>query len=177
MTDTTGTETTDPSSAPPPPQADTAGGDDGKDWQAEADKWKAMARKHEKATKELEQIRQQTMSEQERAVAAARIEGRTEGIAEGAARLAAAEIRAAATGRMATDQIDALLEVTNLTVFIDDHGEVDRNRIGKFVEGIAPRPEGDTQRFPDLGQGSRGGHGTIADDPLLRDIKDKLGIR
>lgn len=177
MTDTSTPDAspTEPSEQNPPP-ADMAG--DGKDWRSEADKWKALARKHEKAAKELDELRQQTMSDTEKALAQARTEGRTEGLAAGAARLAAAEIRAAAAGRMGNDQLDALLEATNLAVFIDDNGEVDRNRVGKFVDGIAPKVEPGPQPFPDLGQGARGGTaGTLADDPLLRDVKAKLGIR
>lgn len=180
ITATTDTADTDQAIA----ETDT---DDSKDWKTEAEKWQTLARKHEEraksnssAAKELEQLRQQSMSDTEKAVAQARAEGRAEALAVASGRVAAAEIRAAATGRMSDDQIEALLEATNLAVFIDDQGEVDRTKVLRFVDGIAPQPtETDTrQGFPDLGQGARGGsNAALNGDPLLRDLKAKLGIR
>jgi hypothetical protein len=167
--------------------ADT-GGDDSKDWASEATKWRDLARKHEErakansaAAKELEQLRQQSMSDLEKAVAQARAEGHAEGLTSGMARVVKAEIRAAAAGRMSAEQLGALLEATNLSVFIGEDGDVDEAKVVKFVDGIAPPAEEETRPagFPDLGQGARGGSSNVAlnGDPLLRDLKTKLGIR
>jgi hypothetical protein len=188
MSDTTTTDTT---TADQTDTTSTDTADDTKDWAAEANKWKEMARKHEEraktnstAAKELEQLRKQSMNDQEKAVAAAKEEGRNEGLAVGAAKVVKAEIKAAAAGRMTADQIDALLRATNLAVFIGDDGEVDEAEVARFVDGIAPKRDDtddgkDTRHgFPDLGQGARGGaNAALNGDPLLRDLKAKLGIR
>lgn len=160
------------------------------DWKAESDKWKDLARKHEErakanasASKELETLRQQSMSDQEKAVAQAKAEGMAEGLAAGAAKVVAAEIRAAAAGRMTGEQLQALLEGINLVAFIGTDGEVDEAKVARFVDGIAPAPDEEQretrQGFPDLGQGARGGMSNAAlnGDPLLQDLKAKLGIR
>jgi hypothetical protein len=186
MSDTTTTDASDANNDDTGQTPDT--GDTGKDWAAEAAKWRDLARKHEErskanatAAKELEQLRQQSMSDQEKAVAEAKAAGLAEGLVAGAAKVAAAEVRAAAAGRPI--DVEALLEGTNLAVFIDDDGEVDRVKIARFVDGIAPKPDGTDQDirhgFPDLGQGARGGgqNAALNGDPLLRDIKSKLGIR
>ncbi len=187
MSDTTTTDTSNADNSNDQQSTDT--GDAGKDWAAEAAKWRDLARKHEErsktnanAAKELEQLRHQSMSDQEKAVAEAKAAGLAEGLVAGAVKVAAAEIRAAAAGRPI--DVEALLEGTNLAVFIDDDGEVDRVKVARFVEGIAPKPEDDEketrQGFPDLGQGARGGannNAALNGDPLLRDLKAKLGIR
>lgn len=164
------------------------GGEAQKDWQAEAAKWQALARKNEdrakmnaNAAKELEQLRQSAMSDQEKAVTQARSEGHAEGLAAGMARVVKAEIRAAAASRMAKEQLDTLLEATNLAVFVGEDGDVDVDKVMRFVDGIAPLPdekENPRSGFPDLGQGARGGgaNAPLNGDPLLRDIKKKLGV-
>lgn len=158
-----------------------------KDWEAEATKWRDLARKHEErakanatAAKELEQVRQQSMSDQEKAVAAARAEGLAEGMATGAAKVVRAEIRAAAAGRLSADQLTTLLEGINLAAFLGDDGEVDEPKVARFVDGIAPKPDEDegSGTFPDLGQGARGGqNAALNGDPLLRALKAKVGVR
>jgi hypothetical protein len=168
--------------------SESATGEETKDWAAEATKWRELARKHEdraksnaNAAKELEQLRQSAMSDQEKAVAQARTEGHAEGLAAGMARVVKAEIRAAAAGRMSAEQLGALLEATNLAVFIGEDGDVDEAKVARFVDGIAPMPSEEETRpgFPDLGQGARGGSSNQAlnGDPLLRDLKAKLGVR
>lgn len=161
-------------------------GEETKDWAAEATKWREMARKHEDrakanatAAKELEQLRQQSMTDLEKAVAQARTEGHSEGLAAGMSRVVRAEIRAAAAGRMSADQLGALLEATNLAVFIGEDGDVDEEKVARFVDGIAPPVEEETRPgFPDLGQGARSGTNVALNgDPLLRELKSKLGIR
>lgn len=169
--------------------------DAGKDWRTEAEKWKELARKHEErakanaaASKELETLREKSMSEQEKAVAQAKRDGYAEGLAAGSSKVAAAELRAAAAGRMTEAQVEALLEATNLAAFLGEDGEVDRTKVTKFVDGIAPKAAETEEdagagsrppRRPDLGQGARGGGSNTAlnGDPLLRDLKAKLGIR
>lgn len=135
------------------------------DWKAEAEKWQGLARKHEdrakanaSAAKELETVRQSSMTEQERAVAQAKVEARTEALREAGGRLVAAEVRAAAAGRLDDRQLSTLLDGLNVAAFVSEDGEVDAKRIGQFVDGIAPKNStaGDPTGFPDLGQGARG---------------------
>lgn len=153
-------------------------GDQADDLTAELDKWKAQARKHEerakanaKAAQELEEFRKQSMTETERAIEQARIEGRQQTLAEVGSKVAAAEVRAAATGRMSAEQIATLLDGLNLARFVGEDGEVDSAAVAQFVDGIAP-PKDDTAPSPlDLGQGNRGtgaGPAKTDMDSLLR---------
>lgn len=151
------------------------------DWKAEADKWKAQARKHEEraktnasAVKDLEQFRQASMTEQEKAVEQAKADARAAAFAEVGAKVAKAEVRAAAAGRLADEQVDTLLDGLNLAAFLDADGEVDRDRITAFIDGIVPKQ---TDTFPDLAQGARSEAVALNGDPLLRDLKSKLNIR
>jgi hypothetical protein len=78
------------------------------------------------------------MSEAEKAVAAARAEGRAEAQREASLRLAAAEFRAAAAGRIAN--VDAALGVLDLAKLVDANGEPDSKAIAKLVEQLAAVP-------------------------------------
>jgi hypothetical protein len=157
---------------------------DATDWRAEAEKWKTQARKHEdrakanaNAAKELEEARRQGMTELEATADKARAEGRAEAVSEYGTKLVRAEVRAAAVGRVA--DVDALLEGVDGSKFLDADGEPDIDAITKWVDRIAPAPEAEPEPgFPDLGQGARTqDQRALNGDPLLRDIKSKLGIR
>lgn len=165
--------------------------------QAELDKWKTQSRKHEdrakanaSAASELEKLKQSQMNDQEKAVAQARAEAKAEGRAEAIADLGpkviAGAVALAAGGRLEAEQITTLVEGLNVAAFLTNDGEVDTDKVTKFVNGIAPaRDDDDGQqqnngsRFVDLGQGTRngGGGGANKGDPLLRDVKAALGIR
>lgn len=125
----------------------------------EAASYRTKAQANAQAAKELEAFKQATMSETEKAIAEAKAEGRMEALREGGGKLVAAEIRAAAAGRLTQKQLDALLDGTNLAAFVDDDGEVDRAKVSKYVEGIAPAEAPRNSGFPDLGQGARGTNG------------------
>lgn len=153
---------------------------------AEVDKWKSLARKHEKEAKdrarELDKLRQASMSDTERAVAEAKDAGRAEALASVGGRLARSEIRAAAAGRIDDEQLDAVLEHLDLSAFLDADGEPDADAVRKFVDRIAPKSDDDegkppTRRARDLGQGARGSHLPLNGDPIQRDLEKKLGIR
>lgn len=183
-TDTTTTDdTTDDTTSTTGTDTDT-GNDAAATARAEAEKWKALARKHEKDAKdrarELERARQSAMTDAERAVADARTEGRAEALRTIGGKLARAEIRAAAGGRVDDDTLDGILEHLDLSAFVDDDGEVDTTAVSKFVDRIAPKQEDGqttTRRTRDLGQGARGTSLPLNGDPLERSLKDKLGIR
>lgn len=183
-----------PAEATPAPSAPAEATPEGiLDWQAEANKWKALARQHEessekanerakanaRAAKELETLRQQSMTDQERAVAEAKAVGRSEAIATFATQLVDAELRAVAAGRLDPKALNVLLQGLNRQAFLLDDGTVDTKSVREFVEGIAPpppEPAAPERTVLDLGQGARGDAMALNGDPLLRDIKNKLGI-
>lgn len=117
----------DPPAAPAPTPEDVA---------AEAAKWKELARKHErentKTMKELEQLRQQSMSDSDKAIAAARDEGRNEALKDLGKRMVAAEFRVALTGRNA--DVSSVLDGINDERFLDETGQPDVEKITKFVD-------------------------------------------
>lgn len=160
-------------------------GAESSDLTAEVEKWKALAQKHEgrakqnaTAARELETLRQSAMSDQEKAVSAAKAEGRTEALREAGTRLVDAEVRAAAAGRNV--DTDALLEGLDRTKFLDDDGEPDRDAITAWIDRIAPAEQERGFAAPNLEQGTRSnGAGALAlgSDPLTQTLKNKLGIR
>lgn len=155
----------------------------GGDLSAEVEKWRALARKHEdrakanaNAAKELEQVRQASMSDLEKAVAIARQEARSEALREAGTRLVDAAVKVAAADRPV--DVDALLEGLDRNRFLTEDGEPDEKAIRQWVDRVVPKPDvanGD-RRFPDLGQGSRVPPHALNGDPLLNDLKSALGI-
>lgn len=158
MTDTppdTGTETPEPTPDATEPEGTET--EPEVDWKAEAEKFKALHRKQEErakananAAKELEQLRQATMSDTEKAVEIARQQARAEALAELGGELVSEAIRAAVAGRGVDP--DALLEGLDPTRFITEDGRPDRDAITAWVDRIAPKSQ---NGFPDLGQGAR----------------------
>lgn len=172
VTDTapdTGTETTTDET----PEADTA-----PDLTSEVEKYKALARKHEDrakanaaAVRELESLKQQTMSDTEKAIQVARAEARAEVVREYATKVVDAEVRAATAGR--NIDVDALLDGLDRSRFVTEDGEPDRDAITAWVDRIAPKPTDPVA--PDLGQGTRGQAAmALNGDPLLKSVIDKL---
>lgn len=182
MTDTAPADTTDTGTATGE-AVEPEAAEDPTDWKAEAEKWRDLSRKHEQRAKanstaatELEKFRQSSMTEAEKAVSKARQEARDETLAEVASDRASDAIRLALAGRMDDEAVDVLIEGLNLRAYVTDDGQVDKPKIAKFVDGIAPARE-ERSGFPDLGQGARGGASqALNGDPLLRDLKSKLGI-
>lgn len=167
---------------PDAPDTGTTTPDTGAD-NAEVEKWKALAKKHEgrakenaDAARELERIKAETMTETEKAVKAAREEGRVEARRETSTKLVAAEFRVVLAGRGV--DADALLEGVDMSRFLTVDGDPDGAAIGAWVERIAPKVDEKPASFPDLGQGARGGSSTneLNGDPLLRDLKKTLNI-
>lgn len=157
------------------------------DWKAEAEKHKALARKHEDrakanaaAARELEQVKAASMSDIEKAVAQAKAEGRSEGLASAATKVVAAEFKAAAAGRLEADALATLIDGLNLVAFMDEAGDVDTAKVQSFVDGIAPvaAPAADDPfKTLDLGQGSRNPTVALNSDELLKAVMDKVGPR
>lgn len=188
MTDTASTTNPDPATPPaatPPPAAPAATGGE-TDWQAEAEKWQSLARKHEDrsksnaaAAKELEQLKTSMLDDQQKAVAEAKAAGVAEAAARYGSQIVAAEIRAAAAGRLEAEQVATLVDGINLAAFLTDDGDVDTDKVSAFIDGLAPKADPSPgSPFPDLGQGARPGAGVALNgDPLEAALKAKLGIR
>jgi hypothetical protein len=94
-----------------------------------------LARKDAEA--KLAAAQQASMTEQERAVATARAEGKAEAEALAAQRLAAAEFRILAAGRLANPE--GALAVIDMSKLVQKNGEPNRQAIAALVEQLAPQ--------------------------------------
>jgi len=115
------------------------------DHASDAEKYKALARKHEErakanalAAKELAELKRNGMSETERAVAEATAKVRAEVRAEVAGKLARQGFLAAAAGRIpnAADVADDI----NLGRYVGEDGEVDESGLKALVDRLAVKP-------------------------------------
>lgn len=142
--------------------------------EAERTRAKAAEKRAKTLESQLQELQRSQMSDQERAIDEAKAATRAEVLGQVGTKVAAAEFKAAAAGRLDDDQLSTLLAGLDLKAFLSDDGDVDAGKIGTFLDGLAPAAsEG---RPADFGQGARS---TMAlnGDPLERDLKAKLGIR
>lgn len=124
----------------------------------------AERRQHADTQRQLSKAQQSAMTDDERKLDEARQEGRTAAVREAALRVAAAEFRAAAQGKLSDPA--AALEVLDLSKFIDDKGEVDTKAIGVLVEKlIKSLPAAPAGKMP---AGPRGG--APAESDFLRGV-------
>lgn len=140
---------------------------------ADVDKWKALARQHEKAAKarakELDDVRTANLSDAEKAIEQARTEGRSTALAEVGSRLAGAELRAQA----ATAGVDLPdLEFLALGRFLTEAGDVDTDAVTAFVGSLTkaePAPAA-PQFAQGLGLGRQEAAGPVMDPKALADM-------
>lgn len=104
------------------------------DLQAELDRWKADARKHEKrarenaaASRELQKLQEQNQTESERLAAEAERRGYSKAKVEMSERLAAASIKTALAGLVEDPTV--IVDDLNLARYIDEDGEVDESAV------------------------------------------------
>lgn len=118
-------------------------------------------RKANEAQAELDKVRSANMSEQEKAVAAAKAEGRDEALKTANERLVRAEVKAAAAGKLA-DPGDALGLLGDLSAFIDKTGDVDTKAITSAIdELVKAKPYLSAKPGNGAGEGgARGGNAT-----------------
>lgn len=125
-TDGAGDDSTGPDGGGDDGDSGSDSDDAGDDAAAEAAKWKALARKHERQSKanaaELEKLRKAGLSDQEKAIEEAREAGRAEAAKATATKLAAAELKAAGIPKDIVEDLD-------LTKFLDEEGEVDTDKV------------------------------------------------
>lgn len=171
MAETDATPTPD-APEPDPPEDDL--GDAGKKAIDSERKARRDAEKRVKAVEgELEKLRQQTMTDTEKAIAQAKSEGKAEAMSLlGAAKVESA-FAIAASGRIEPDSLKVLLQGLNHSTFLLEDGTVDDASVSTFIDGIAPKP--DPNRRVDLGQGARlggktGPGGGLSADPLVNSL-------
>ncbi|MGD6750984.1 hypothetical protein [Streptomyces sp. BH105] len=121
--------------------------------------WKALARKWEKRAKEnnteLETLRTQNMSEQEKAIAEAEAKGRTAAASEYGQKLAAAELRAAASA--AGLDLGEAADLIDVSRFVGEDGEVNTAAIKSAVTRLSKlAPRGPGRSGGDMGSGGSG---------------------
>lgn len=137
--------------------------------------WKRRARENEQRAKsnhdELEQLRRESMSDQERAIAEARDTTRSETLREVAGRLVDAEVRSASVNRPVN--VDALLDGLDRSRFLTEDGEVDRDAVSTWLDQLAPAQQ-PPRVASDLGQGARGVNRSNPDDMFGELIASKL---
>lgn len=139
----------------------TDGGDDGGDLQAQVEKWKAQARKHEQrakdnanAAKELAKLKRDGMPEQERAVAEAVAKAVAEERAKNGAKLARQAFLAAAKGLIPNP--GDVADDVNLHRYVNDEGEVDETGLAELVKRLAPKSGTDDGNNDDGGRDGGG---------------------
>ncbi len=181
-----GAEDNPPSADPPP--ADPPKPATGEDALGDAGKKALDAMKAERneaqrqlktMQRELEQLRQQQMSESEKAIAEAEQRGRQTATVEVGQRLARAEFLAAAAKRNAEHDATSILDDLNLGKYVGDDGEPDVSAIGKAVERLIPAAAADPRPRGDAGLGPR--PTAPPADPRLADLQqieaDLIGSR
>ncbi|WP_327294450.1 hypothetical protein [Streptomyces sp. NBC_01197] len=124
---------------------------------AERDKWKTLSRTNEdrwkEASQERDQLKQSGMTDQEKALEAARAEGRTSAYSEVGSRLVESELKAAA----ATNGVQLPdLKFVNTSQFVDANGLPVSDQINAFVTSL-PKPATGSEFAQDLGLGRQGG--------------------
>jgi hypothetical protein len=132
-----------PAPAPAPPLAPApapapapSGGDAGSIANLEAALERERSRTRE-FERQIAQLRQGQMTDQERAVAEAREEGRKDAAKTTGLMLAAAEFRALAIGKLADPGKMLDDGDLNLARFVDDAGNIDKRALARLVERLA----------------------------------------
>ncbi|MEU9470428.1 hypothetical protein AB0D78_28190 [Streptomyces avermitilis] len=144
--------------------AEKDGSGDSTDWKSEAEKYKALMRKHEArakenatAAKERDELRKQSMSDQERAVEEASAKARTEERVRLAGKLARQGFLAAAAGRLAN--ASSVADDLNLSKYVGEDGEIDEKGLAELVDRLAPAKadkHADAEAEPDTKQQKNG---------------------
>lgn len=143
-----------------PSDTDTGSGGKGSkgttddDGDADGEKWKALARKHEKQSgklqAELDKIKAETMSETEKAIEKAKAEGREEARAEALGEMISLAVETAAGEKLADPSFARLLTEDDRAGFVTKDGKVDRKAIATALEDLV-------KRHPNLAKSGKAG--------------------
>ena len=139
MTEPSSTDAPQPTGDAPQPAADAPTGDAptrdlAKELRAATAALAAERKAHGATQKSLDSLTTSSQTEAERAVAKARDEGRAEALKAAGMRLAAAEFRAAAAGKIADPA--ALIDHLDLSKFVTEDGEPDVEAIKAVVDKL-----------------------------------------
>ena len=126
--------------------------------------WKHKARKHEKRSKDREdydalkaerdQLKAAQMTDAERAVEDARKEGESTAAEKFSAKIAEASLRGALAGRgLDAETAESKLSYVDFGKFLNDNGEVDSDKVQRYIDDIAPQRQ--SGQWIDMGQGRR----------------------
>ncbi|GGS88460.1 hypothetical protein ACFFV7_50985 [Nonomuraea spiralis] len=138
-----------PETAPPPAQEET-------DWKAMARQWEKRAKENNKAADDLAKLKQQSMSEQEKAVEQAKAEGRAEAAREHGRQLAESKFEAALAKKGI--ELGDVADLIDVGKFVKDDGTVDQDAITKAVARLAKlAPKAPSTSGGDFGGGNGGG--------------------
>lgn len=113
------------------------------DWKSEAEKyralqkkWEARAKENASAAKERDELRKQSMTDQEKAVEEASAKARTEERVRLAGKLARQGFLAAAAGRI--PHAASVADDLNLAKYVGEDGEIDEGGLKELVDRLAP---------------------------------------
>lgn len=149
----------------PEPKADPAPGDpksdEGKTF-TQADVERIIAGRlskfsdYDEVKTELSKIKDANATETEKQIKTAREEARTEALRESAPERVRLAFEATAGSRMTAQQIEEFLEDVDTTKYLTDTGAIDRERVAKKVDALAPEREPEAPKTaPSFGGGPR----------------------
>lgn len=102
----------------------------------------------------LAEVEDANASETEKAIKAAKEEGRQAALSEAGPLLVAAEFRAALAGRRTREEVAELIEDYDLTKYLTETGEVDVKRVAEKADLLVP-PQEERKPAPSFGGGAR----------------------
>ncbi|MFC9847787.1 hypothetical protein ACFWFF_01555 [Streptomyces sp. NPDC060223] len=145
-----------------------SGEGDATDWKAHSREWERRAKANANAAIELEKLRAANMSEQEKAVKAAKDEGRTAALAEATPQIAQARLEVAAA-RAGVD-LSEFAEYIDVAKFIGEDGQVDNKAIKAAVTKFSKlAPKGAGRSGADLGGAGGSGDQTASLDKAIEE--------
>lgn len=140
-----------------------------------AEYWRHKARKHEKEANrrsDYDQLKadaekyraaqREQLPPDQKAIAEAVEQAKQEALAEArrtfGTQLVTARFEALLAGSRTPEQVAALVAPLDLTKFLTDTGDVNTGMVEAFAQSVAPTGNGGSNnRWPDIGQGNRGG--------------------
>jgi len=124
------------------------------DVDVDVEKWKALARKHEKQSgklqAELDKIKAESVTETEKAIEKAKAEGREEARAEALAEMISLAVETAAGDKLAHPSFARLLTEDERSGFVTKDGKVDRKAIAAALDDLV-------KRHPNLAKSGKAG--------------------
>ena len=144
-----------------------------KELRAEIAKYRTRAKT---AEGEIENVRQTSMTEAERAIAEAEQRGRTAVLADFGQKLARSAFVAEAARRNPGFDAAAVLDDLNIARYVGEDGEPDSKSIAAAVARLVPEPAGNPRPVGDADLGTRSIPPALNSDSLERALRQKLGI-